>query len=348
MVANGLTVPIPGEVSDEVQARPEKSHLADYPFLHSIRPALARVEEVIHEALQSDNRSILEVSTHLLRAGGKRIRPALVLLSGRLYREDHPALTAVAAAAELIHTATLVHDDTVDKAQLRRGIPTINAGWGEHMAILMGDYLFARAFAMLAETGDNRAVRIMADVVFQMCVGEIEQWARVFEPDQGELAYLDGIYKKTAYFIAECCRLGAVLGGAPAEEERALRDFGYGVGMGFQIIDDILDLAGDTERFGKNIGGDLRSGVVTLPVLYALIHSPQRRRIAEIIRGRAVGDREVAEIRALLERCGGFHYAFKVAERYTAHARRCLNRLPAGPARDALEGMADYLMQRDL
>lgn len=331
-----------------MQARPEKSHLADYPFLHGILPDLARVEETIHQALQSENRSIMEASTHLLRAGGKRIRPALVLLCGRLYLEDEDVLRSVAAAAELIHTATLVHDDTVDKAPLRRGIPTINAGWGEHMAILMGDYLFARAFAMLAGTGDNRTVRIMADVVFQMCVGEIEQWARVFNPDQGEPAYLDGIYKKTAYFIAECCRLGAVMGGAPEEEERALRDFGFGVGMGFQIIDDILDLAGNAERFGKHIGGDLRGGVVTLPVLYALTHSPQKRRIAEVIRGRSVGDREVAEIRALVERCGGFHYAYKVAERYTAHARRCLERLPAVPARDALQGMADYLMQRDL
>lgn len=332
-----------------MHAKPEKAqNLADYPFLAGVRPGLDRVEEEIYRCLQTDNRSIEEVATHLFRAGGKRLRPALVLLSGQIFGASEDVLVSVAAAAELIHTATLVHDDTVDKAMLRRGMPTVNAGWGDHIAILMGDYLFARAFSILAGTGDNRAVRVMADVVFHMCMGEIDQWAHTFDPDQDELAYLERIDKKTGYFIAECCRVGGVLGGASEEEQKALRDFGYGIGMGFQIIDDVLDLKARAERLGKHIGGDLRSGVVTLPVLYALTHSPQRRRIAEVIRGREVGDREVVEIRTLIERCGGFHYAYRIAERYTTHARRCLDLVPETPARAALEAMAEYLMQRDL
>lgn len=332
-----------------MRAEPEKAHnLAEYPFLVGIRPGLNRVEEEIHRALQAEDRPIEEVSTHLLRAGGKRLRPALVLLSGQIYGASEDVLVSVAASAELIHTATLVHDDTVDKAELRRGMPTVNAGWGDHIAILMGDYLFARAFSVLAATGDNRAVRIMADVVFHMCMGEIDQWSHTFDPDQDELAYLERINKKTGHFIAECCRIGGLLGGASEQEQKALRDFGYGIGMGFQIIDDILDLTASAERLGKHIGSDLRSGVVTLPVLYALTHSPQRRRIAEVIQGREVGDREVAEVRTLIERCGGFHYAYRMAERYTTHARRCLDLVPDTPAREALEAMAEYLMQRDL
>lgn len=328
---------------------PERAYsVTDFPFFKAIHPDLTRVEEELHSALRSDQGSVDDAAVYLLRAGGKRIRPALVLLCGRLGDCSEDVLVTVAAAAEIIHTATLVHDDTVDKAQLRRGLPTVNAGRGDHMAILMGDYLFARAFSMLAGTGENVAVRIMADIVFNMCAGEIDQWVHTFNPDQEEPAYLDRIDKKTAYFIAECCRLGGFLGGLSDVERQALRDFGYGIGMGFQIVDDILDLTGSAERFGKNIGGDLRSGVVTLPVIYALKHSPQRRRIAEIIRSRAVGDREVAEVRALVERCGGFHYSYRMARRYTAHARSCLDQVPAGSTRDALVAMADYLMRRDL
>lgn len=331
-----------------MQVRPEKRVLAPQPFLEAVRPALARVEEQIFDALETDHPLIREASTHLLRAGGKRIRPTLVLLCGQAFREPDDVLIAVAAAAELVHTATLVHDDTVDRADTRRGIPTVNAGWGDPLAVLLGDYLFARAFSLLAATGDPRAVRAMADVVHQMSTGEIEQWNRRFDPEQGEIAYLDGIGKKTACFIAECCRLGGLLAGASPQQERALRDFGYGIGMGFQIMDDILDLLGEAERFGKRIGGDLRTGVITLPVIYALAHSPHRQRISEVIRSRSIEDREVAEIRCLVERCGGFHYAYRLAERYTAHARRCLDDIPPGAARDALEAMADYLMQRDV
>jgi len=331
-----------------VRARPEEHPLADHSFFEIVRPALARVEELIYVALQSDNPLIQESSTHLLRAGGKRLRPTLVLLCGSVFREPGDMLIAVAAATELVHTATLVHDDTVDRAEMRRGIPTVNAGWGDHVAVLLGDYLFARAFSLLAATGDPRTVRVMADVVHRMSAGEIEQWTRRFDPTLGELTYLDGIDKKTACFIAECCRLGAMLSGASPEQAQALRDYGYGIGMGFQIVDDILDLAGDARRFGKNIGGDLRTGVVTLPVIHALAHSPQRQRISEAIRSRNIGDREVAEIRALVERCGGLHYAYRVAERYTAHARRCLDGLPPGAARDALASMADYLIRREV
>ncbi len=316
-------------------------------FLEGIQPRLALVEQEIGRVLQDDNRLVEDVSTHLLRGGGKRLRPALILMAGEIWQGPADLLVPVAAAAELIHMATLVHDDTMDRAQLRRGLPTVNAVWGVHVAILTGDYLFAKAFSLLAATGDNRAVRVMADVVFQMCTGEIAQHAQAFDPDQTEAEYLDRIDKKTAYFIAECCRLGGLLSGASAEEQEALRDFGYGIGMGFQIIDDILDLSASAQKLGKPIGSDLRCGVITLPVIHALHHSPQREHIAHLIRTRNLGDKEVEEIRHRVERCGGLHYALRMAERFTEHARRRLDALPSAPAREALREMAAYLVRRE-
>lgn len=316
-------------------------------FLDAVQPRLALVEEEIRRVLRDENRLVEDVATHLLQGGGKRIRPALVLLAGEIWQGPAELLIPVAAAAELIHMATLVHDDTMDQAPLRRGVPTVNAVWGVHVAILTGDYLFAKAFSLLAATGDNRAVRVMADVVFQMCTGEIAQHAQAFRPDQTEAEYLHRIDKKTAYFIAECCRLGGLLSGATEAEQEALRDFGYGIGMGFQIVDDILDLTASAQKLGKPIGSDLRCGVITLPVIHALHHSPQRERIAHLIRTRTLGDAEVDEIRHLVERCGGLHHAFRMAERFTEGARRRLDALPPTPAREALREMAAYLVRRE-
>lgn len=330
-----------------MQARQAAQQPGALSFLTGISPWLDQVEKELAAALQAETPMVEDISTHLLRGGGKRLRPALVLLAGLIWEEPRPTLVQVAAAAELIHMATLVHDDTMDRAQLRRGVPTVHARWGDHAAILTGDYLFARAFSLLAAAGDNRAVRVMADVVFQMCNGEIEQMNQGFDPSQTEAAYLQRVYKKTAFFIAECCRLGGLLAGASDVEEQALRDYGYSVGMGFQIIDDILDLTTTAERLGKPSGSDLRSGVVTLPVIHALTHSPLRQRLAELIASREVGEREVAEVRNLVERCGGLHYAFRVADRFTEHARRSLEALPENRHRDALATMADYLAQRD-
>lgn len=315
--------------------------------MEGIRPWLERVEEEIGRALQVDDPLVEELSTHLLRSGGKRVRPALVLLSGAVFGEPLPVHIIVAAAVELIHMATLVHDDSIDRSTMRRGAATINARWGDHIAVLTGDYLFARAFSLLAGTADHRAVRIMAEVVHRMCMGEIAQNAQSFDPGRSEEAYYDRVDKKTAFFIAECCRAGGIIAGAPEAAVGHLRDFGHGVGMGFQIIDDILDLTAREERLGKPIGSDLRSGVITLPVIYALAHSPKRRLIAGLIAGRELGNAEIETIRALVEECGGLDYALRKAEEFTSQARDALLLLPACPARDALSALAEALVFRD-
>jgi len=243
--------------------------------------------------------------------------------------------------------ATLVHDDVVDDAGTRRGIPTINARWSADLSILLGDYLFATAFSTLAATGDNRVVRIMADVVFQMCSGEIRQMEEEFDVQQSEEDYLRRIEQKTAYFIAECCRIGGLLGGASEAEAQALRRYGNGLGMGFQIVDDILDFQANVATLGKPVGSDLRSGVITLPVIHALVRSGDADLIRSIITSRSIGDVEVKQVTRALEAAGSFDYAYRLALKYVRDARESLASLPQVPTLKTLETLTEFVLKRD-
>ena len=312
-----------------------------------IEDDLLRVETAIEEALVAKDPLLVEVSTHLLRAGGKRIRPAMVLLAGRFNHYDLVLLLPVAAAVELIHMATLVHDDVVDRSRVRRGLPTVNAKWGSPVSVLIGDYLFAKAFSILAQTGDNRLVRLMADVVYQMSTGEIQQINSCFKVDQTEEDYFDRIAKKTAIFIAESCRLGAIVSGASPEQEQALYDYGFGLGMGFQIIDDILDFTANVRQLGKPIGSDVRSGVLTLPVLHALAKSPRRDRLREILGKRPVGEAEVRAVGEILSETESLQYAYRAAVRYVEGAKGRLTCFPAGAAQENLLSVADFVVNRE-
>ena len=310
-----------------------------------VREDLLRVDEAIAVALQAVGPLTGEVAVHLLQAGGKRLRPALVLMAGGCAGADPAALIPVAAAAEIVHMATLVHDDMVDGSGLRRGTPTVHAKWGEATGVLAGDYLFARGFTMLAETGNNRVVRIMADVVSRMCAGEIRELSEQWQACD-EAAYLDRIDAKTAYFIAECCRLGAVAAGAPARVEEALAAYGSAVGLSFQITDDLLDLTGSAEALGKPAGADLRAGVVTLPVIHALHHAPEADEILSMLAARRVDDDEVERVRDIAERAGSVSYARTRAVELAREAQARLVGLPASVARDTLSSLAAYLVER--
>lgn len=317
------------------------SHFSD------VAEDLAQVEAVITETLQADEELAFQVSAQLLQAGGKRIRPAILLLSGRFYNYDLGKLAPVAAAIELIHMATLVHDDVVDRSLVRRGRPTINASWGSEVSVLIGDYLFAKAFGLLSAQGDNRVVRIASQVVFEMSTGELSQLSRAFNCDLGQADYLRRIDKKTALFIAESCHLGALISGAPDQACGALRDYGYGVGMGFQIVDDILDFTASPASMGKPVGSDLRSGVITLPVIHALGNSPEGRRLREIIETKVIGDAEITEATGIIQRAGSLDYALGIARRYIESAKNRLPGLPDVPARGTLSMLADFIITRD-
>ncbi|HEY8552129.1 MAG TPA: polyprenyl synthetase family protein [Thermaerobacter sp.] len=311
-----------------------------------IRDELAGVEAAIRRALDGPDPHIVELATYLQRGGGKRLRPALLLLAARNFHYDRERLLPVAAAVELIHMATLVHDDIVDGATERRGLPTVNVRWGTGTAVLTGDFLFARAFSLLAADGDNRVVRVMAEAVYEMSTGEIEQQAQLFDPTSGEEGYYRRIYKKTAHFISHCCLMGGLMGGATDRQVEALRRYGYGIGMGFQVIDDILDLTGNPEQLGKPRGTDLRSGVLTLPVLFALDRDPQPW-LLERLAARRVDDATVERVREWVEATGGIAYARRRAEEFVHGALEALDELAGAPMEPYLRALGRFVLERN-
>lgn len=335
------------------------------------------VEDELFSLLEAKDPLLVELSTHLLRGGGKRLRPALTLIWGRAFEYRPRPLISVAAAVEILHMATLIHDDVVDRARVRRGVASVNARWGNRVSVLLGDYLFAMAVATVAAVGDNRVVRLLAQVVLRMSAGEIEQMSEAYNLDRTEADYLSQIDKKTACFLGECCRSGALVSSAPEAAALAARRFGYSMGMGFQIVDDILDLIGDEGELGKVRGTDLRSGLYTLPVLYSLRHSevgPELRRVLESARPEgyspmaegspgspgespaeaaaaadepAGGDVDVERAIDLVIEGGGIAYSYRVAAEYIREAKASLAALPPGPARDRLYQVADFVADRN-
>lgn len=323
-----------------------KAQVEAVDLVAEVRDELAEVDQVMMRVLETKEAVLYDAATHLLRAGGKRLRPALVLLCSRLYTPDPGKLVPLAAAVELIHMATLVHDDVIDKAITRRGFPTVNAKWSDKVSVLSGDYLFAKAFSILSQHGDNRVVRMMADVVYEMCTGEMGQVARRYSLAVSEGDYLGWIGKKTAYFIAECCRMGALVSGAAEPDATALHRYGYGIGMGFQIVDDVLDLTATAAQLGKPVGGDLRGGVITLPVIHALENSAERERLGKIISSRRISDAEVRHVSAILHSTGSLHYAYNTASRYIDEAKDALAVVPEVPTRRTLALIADFVISR--
>jgi len=324
-----------------VEAKPKIPGL-----LSEVSEDLELVEGKIRNTLENEDALLNEVALHLLKAGGKRLRPALVLLAGKFNSYDLEKLVPLAAAVELIHMATLVHDDVIDGAFIRRGWPTINAKWNEEISILIGDYLFAHAFSLLSAQGDNRVVNLMAKVVYEMSTGEIDQLSSACRLDQSERDYLERIEKKTSLFIAKCCELGALASGASVEHCQALERYGYGVGMGYQIIDDILDFTSTAERLGKPVGSDLRGGVLTLPVIYSLRVSKERDRLALLL-DNPIGEEEIEEVVSILKRSGSFDYSYDMAGSFISQAKEQLMVLPEGSTRNTLREVADFVLRRD-
>ncbi len=290
----------------------------------------------------------------LLGSGGKRLRPALALLAGRFYPPDIEKLVSLAASVELLHTATLVHDDLIDGALLRRGQTTVNARWNTGATVLTGDYLFARAAALAAETNHVRVMSIFANTLMTICSGELRQiFDRHALPHiQNEEAwqtaldrYDQRIHAKTASLFSASTEAAAVLGGAPPDQTEALRQYGHLLGTGFQIIDDVLDFAGNEETLGKPVGSDLREGIVTLPVLYYLRMYPDDAHVAAVVRDGS-DDALVREVVAAILDSGAVTEAMDRARALISQSQAALSILPEGEPRDTLHALADYAWSR--
>jgi heptaprenyl diphosphate synthase len=310
-----------------------------------VRPSLDAVEAYIERGLSESGLALGEMGKHLLLSGGKRLRPALVLLCGGLFGGDTERMVPVAAACEIIHMATLVHDDLIDCSEVRRGVPSVHAKWGAPASVLVGDHLFAKGFSILAAQGDPAIVRLMSDVVSRTCAGEIEQLRSLWRLDITEATYLERVYAKTGYFIEECCRMGALLGRASPSQTAAVAGYGAEVGTCFQLVDDLLDLTASERVLGKPTGSDLRTGVFTLPVVWAL-SGPYGGDLRALLERRPFGDEQVRAVREVLRVSGALDYAARAALAMARRAQGNLEGLPGSVHRDVLYALAEDLAHR--
>jgi heptaprenyl diphosphate synthase len=326
--------------------------LADPELRATLERGLTQVEELLHREVQSEFRFLTETSLHLVDAGGKRFRPLFTLLAGQfgldgLDQEGRAAdVVRAAAVVELVHLATLYHDDVMDEATMRRGAASANARWDNTVAILTGDFLFAHASRLVADLGPD-AVRIIACTFAELVTGQMRE---TLGPAQGVdpvAHYLSVVQEKTSSLIATAGRYGAMFSGASPERIDALRRFGEIIGTAFQISDDIIDIASPTAQSGKTPGTDLREGVRTLPMLYALAEGgPRVERLRVLLAAPLTDEALVAEALWLLRESPGLDRALRTLRSYTDSARAELAVLPAGPARDALASVTDYLTAR--
>jgi heptaprenyl diphosphate synthase len=319
----------------------------DEAFAAEIRDGVARIEDLMSTELGKADELMAEAVQHLFQAGGKRFRPLFTVLAASLGpRPDDPDVAIAGSVIELVHLATLYHDDVMDEAQVRRGAPSANARWGNNIAILAGDYLFATASRLVSRLGPE-AVRVIADTFAQLVTGQMRETRGAAEQADPIEHYLKVVYEKTACLIAASGRFGATFSGANDEQIERLDRLGGIVGTAFQISDDIIDIDSDPDESGKVPGTDLREGVHTLPVLYALRETgPEADRLRVLLAGPVERDEDVAEALSLLRASPGMARAKEMVASYAARARTELDNLPAGPGRQALLSLVDYTVNR--
>jgi octaprenyl-diphosphate synthase len=312
-------------------------------------PVRDRLDDVAAEMqrIVTDNLPIIrEVSAHLLQMRGKMFRPTLALLSSDAAGTSEPRAVVLASVVELMHLATLVHDDSVDHSVLRRGLPTVNSMFSHQVSVIMGDFLYSRALTALVEMGDLEILKIVTDVANELTIGEMQQLAAVDSLAFGEEDYYRLIRAKTASLIAGACESGALCGAA--QFRRPLAQFGDRLGMAFQIADDILDYTEDQSVTGKPGGLDLREHKVTLPLIAALprLSAVERDRVESLFAAESPSDGLVADTIAIVEKAGGIEYARRQGERFARDAEAALRVLPAGSVRSALTDSIAYVMER--
>ncbi len=304
-----------------------------------VGPEMRRVEGRLDEVSRTAPTEMIEQLRHALKDGGKRVRPAITLLAGRFFNYNLNLLIPMATGVELLHTATLIHDDTIDDAQMRRGKQSIKERWGNTNAVLLGDYLFATSAGMVAETGNIRVIKLFAQTLMTICTGEIEE--SVNARNQSRQIYYQTIGNKTASLFAAAGESGAVLAEAPEEAVQSLKDYGYNLGMSFQIVDDILDFAGQKETLGKPTSSDLARGILTLPVII-LLEGPYSEEAQEALEDR----KKPSAVRELIDRYSILDECYKVAGDFSAKARAALESLPRNSVYDSLAGLAAYVTER--
>jgi octaprenyl-diphosphate synthase len=307
---------------------------------------LARVDALIAERLDSDVALVREVSRYIVGSGGKRLRPALLLLACRALGYAGEARFQLAAVVEFIHTATLLHDDVVDESHLRRGRSTVNAAFGNAAAVLVGDFLYSRAFQMMVEIDDMRVMQVLAEATNTIAGGEVLQLMGSHDPQVDEARYLEVIRRKTAKLFEASARLGGVLARSSPALEEGLSDYGMHVGTAFQLIDDVLDYSGDEAAIGKSLGDDLAEGKPTLPLIHAMrCGSPEQ---AEVVRSAITGGGrdDFGAVLEAIRASGALDYARAAAVREAQAAAQSIGALPASAAKESLLELASFSVTR--
>jgi octaprenyl-diphosphate synthase len=315
----------------------------------SIQPELERVEVIIRDMSRHDNPLISEINEYLFTVAGKRPRPALLLLCGRLHGRPSGDAPFWSALVEVIHTASLVHDDIVDNSGRRRGRDTVHAKWGPNITVLLGDFLYIKAIVLALKKGQPLLIDILADVTSEMIEGELIESSWSGNPDIPESVYLDVLNKKTASLFAGACRIGAVLGGADPDAEARLERFGRSLGLCFQIIDDWLDYTGDAAALGKPVLSDVREGRTTLPLILSLAGADSRGRaeIAALIKNSGTDGSGAARILDIVRRHGALDETWRRARKYAAEAKSGLAGIADSEAKAALVRLTDLLLERN-
>ena len=330
-------------------AAQKPSTLALAQLFEPIREDLHAVEREFARHVQSQISVIPAIGEYVKDSGGKRIRPAVLLMAARMAGYTGERAVLYASVIEFIHTATLVHDDIIDEAALRRGRDAAHTRWGNHLAVLFGDFLYLKSMSLALTQDSLEVIRLLCDVTLRIVEGEIYQLTKKGVIDLSEDEHLDIVRRKTAYLFAGSARIGGMLAPTSPEQQQALWDYGLSIGMAFQIVDDLLDFTGEEVALGKPIGGDLREGKVTLPVIHLLGtgNRDAQALVQRIVHKADVTREEWRELRTMLLHARSLDYAQSSAVAFVERAKRALRGFPPGPSREALEYLPDYVLSRD-
>jgi len=314
-----------------------------------VRADLQKVEEEFRLQSISSVEPITEVGQYLRGSGGKRLRPALVLLSCKLCGFEGPGAIRLATVVELIHTATLVHDDVIDEADTRRGRPSTNSRWGNHLSVLAGDWLYMQAFNIALAERNFKVLDLFLALTQAMVEGELLQLTWQRRIDVPEDVYFELAYRKTAYMFSVCLRLGTLLAGKSEEEESQLGAYGHNLGMSFQLIDDVLDFTSSEEVLDKPIGNDLREGKVTLPLIYLLQRCTREEasKVMSVLEEGGFNSHRFSKILDLIDRYETLQATREKAQEFAQKAKRCLETFPDTPYKDALRSLPDFMLDRE-
>ncbi len=318
-------------------------------LIELVAPKLELVEEELRRNFHSKIATIEDVGTHILGAGGKRLRPALLLLVSKMVKYDGYRDVVYAAVVEFIHTATLIHDDIIDEADVRRGRTSVNYGWGNNLTVLVGDYIFMHSMAMALAEGNLEILRLLSDATIKMIEGEILGTEHNGRVDLTVEDYFDIVGRKTAALFGATCRIPGFFVDLPEAANAALHTYGYNLGICFQLVDDLLDFTSSTEILGKPALSDLKEGKVTLPLILAMPRATSRERdlIAAVARAKSFNGTNPSEILAIVNRYDTLEETREIARDYANRARKALEHFSPSPAKEALDVALDFVLERD-